>query len=198
MSSLFGAMAGAAANAMEGAAIGRAIGNANDRADHAENQAELWYNHAKKLEAIVENIKLQLKNSESSRADLAAKLEASENELKDYKKLAGQAVDILNGNMTANVNYGREIKKRLRQMEKALQHSSADTASITFMLNTYKELFGDFSELLANGNITQETKDRAEEVWNAFMTGGKLTDSKPIQDLIDQAPMPEKTIRVII
>lgn len=198
MSSLFGAMAGAAANAMEGAAIGRAIGGANDRAAHAENQADVWYEHSQKLEALVDKLRIQLKNSEASRVDLAAKLEAAEKELVRFRGVAQDAVSQAGDNLHENVKYGREIKKRLRQMEKALQHSSADTVSVNFMLNTYKELFGDFSELLANGNITQETKDRAETVWKAFMSGEKLTASQPIQDIIDQAPMPDKTLRVII
>jgi hypothetical protein len=196
MTSLFGAMAGAAANAMEGAAIGRAIGGANDRAAHAENQADVWYEHSQKLEALVDKLRIQLKNSEASRVDLAAKLEAAEKELVRFKGVAQDALGNTKDSLMQNVEYGKEIKKRLRQMEKALQHSSADTASVTFMLNTYKELFGDFSELLANGNISEETKDRAETVWKAFMNGEKLTDSKPIQDIIDQAPMPEKTAKV--
>jgi septal ring factor EnvC (AmiA/AmiB activator) len=198
MSSLFGAMAGAAANAMEGAAIGRAIGGANDRAAHAENQADVWYEHSQKLEALVDNLRVQLKTSENSRLDLAKKLAAAEQELSKFKVVAKEAFDQTTEGLDANVKYGREIKKRLRQMEKALQHSSADTVSVNFMLNTYKDLFGDFSELLANGNITQETKDRAETVWKAFMSGEKLTASQPVQDIIDQAPMPEKKPGVII
>lgn len=193
MSSLFGSMAGAAANAMQGAAIGRAIGGANDRADHATNQANLWYDHAKQLEAEVDSLKLKLKSAKESGVDLATKLQAAEKELVRLKDMAGGVIDEKSLSLAMNIKYGKEIKKRLIQMEKGLQHSSADRVSITFMLSTYKELFGDFSTLLNEGAISLETKEKAESVWTAFMNGDKLTDSKPIQDLIDLAPMPEKT-----
>jgi predicted RNase H-like nuclease (RuvC/YqgF family) len=198
MTSLFGSMVGAAANAIEGAAIGRAIGGANQRANQAEGQTELWYDHAKKIEVMVLDLREKLKNSERSRNELSTKLEAAEKQLARFKGVVADAQDKMMSNVCENINYGREIKKRLRQMEKGLQHSSADAASLNYVLGVYKELFGDFSVLSSNGTISPEAKDTAEKVWTSFMNGEKLTDNKAIQEIIDLAPMPMKTPAVII
>jgi predicted nucleic acid-binding Zn-ribbon protein len=192
MSSLFGAAMGASLNAMEGAAIGRAIGGANSRADHAENQAQVWYEHAQKLDAQINQLKYDLNISRQTQAQLADKLAVATKALDKLRTDAMAVVADGDKMLLVNTRYGSEIKARLRQMEKALQHSSADRASVTYMLNVYKELFGDFSMLSANGSISQETKEKAEAVWSTYMNGSTLTDSQPIQDIIDKAPMPVK------
>lgn len=97
-----------------------------------------------------------------------------------------------------NVRYGQQIKKRLGQIEKGLQHSSADTAALTYVLGVYKDLFGDFSMLGSESVLPAGTKEKAEAIWTSFMNGEKLTDSKTVQSLIDQAHMPEKGSRVHI
>jgi hypothetical protein len=196
--SLFGSMAGAAANAMEGHAIGQAIGSANQRANHAEHQLDLWYNHAKKLEVMVDNLRDELKNSNTARSNLSAKLEAAEKELAEEIASTLRVMDNKANVLLENVVYGKKIKSRMIQLEKGLQHSSCDRASATHMLKIYQGLFGDLSTLLANGSISLETKEKAEAVWNEFRSTGKVTDSPEIQALLDEAPMPLKVHRIHI
>lgn len=198
MSSLFGSMAGATANAMEGAAIGRAIGNANDRAEHAEAQLDLWYKHAKMLEGKVLGLQEQLRLSEAANVKLAQQLASKEHELVDFKKVAKGAFRNASAGWAENADYAKKVKERLSQMQSGLKQSSADVASLSFMLNLYTELFGDFSQLLSKGSIDDATKAAAEAVWLTFMQGDKLTNNPEIQQLIDQAPMPMKTSRVTI
>jgi chromosome segregation ATPase len=197
MSSLFNSMAGAATKAMEGAALGHAIGSANDRADHAENQLDIWYKHAKMLEVKVLELEAKLQSSEKERNSLAQQLSAKEKQFEKFKGIATNAMNDQTSALSQNTDYGREIKKRLNQIQKGLQHSSADVESLTFMLKVYQDLFGDFSQLLSKGSIDEGTKVAAEAVWSAFMQGDKLTNNPEIQKLIDQAPMPMKTPRVI-
>jgi hypothetical protein len=197
MSSLFGSMGGAAANAMEGYAIGQAIGGANARANHSANQAQLWYEQSEKLEALIVSLRKRLKDSEDGRDEFAEQLRVAEKNLSDEKASAGLTEFKEGIKLTANTVYGRKISWRLAQMEKALQHSSADKAAVNVILNVYKDIFGDFSTLVSNGTIPPDAMKKAEEVWTNFMACGKLTESKPIQDLIDQAPMPIKTPNVL-
>lgn len=197
MSSLFGSMASAAANAMEGAAIGRAIGNANDRAAHAENQAELWYDHAKKAEATANDIWYKLQAMKKSKTDVETQLESVQAELDRVRKIARNfslQQDEIKQWAQENFEYKTKVELRLSQVEKALHQSSAEKAALATMLEAYINLV---NKLGANDVLPPDLQVRAANVFADFMGGDKLVDEKHIQDIIDKAPMPQMTIRSI-
>lgn len=196
MSSLFGSMIGAAVNGMEGAAIGRAIGNANDRAAHAENQAELWYDHAKMAEATANDIWYKLQAMKKSKTDVEKQLESVHDELDRFRKIArdlGIQQEAMRQLNRENFEYAIKIKLRLTQVEKALQQSSAEKASLATMLDAYINLV---QKLGVNDELPPDLQKRIESVHTDFMERGNLVDEKHLQDIIDQAPMPVKTDRI--
>jgi seryl-tRNA synthetase len=188
MTTLNESIAGAIGNAMHGAVLGQTIGRAKQDAQDGWASANAWRDHAKMLEKKVDNLEAQLRVVNQQLAN-------KQNELNEYQAMAGRVIEKGNLQLIHNIEYGQAIKARLRQMEKALQHSSCDKESMRFMIGAYQKLVTQIDE---SGNFRAEVKTKADQIWETYMSGGKLTEDKDIQEMIDKTPMPTKLNDVMI
>ena len=88
----------------------------------------------------------------------------------------------------ANEAYGKQFSFRLRQMEKALQYSSADKEGLRSILKVYEEMI---ERLKLTDELPDDLKKKAETVRDKFMNGENLTADDDVQAIIDEAPVPK-------
>ena len=118
--------------------------------------------------------------------ELAAKFDQSRKNLSDSEKSHNRTGDSLD----TNIAYGKQVKHRLRQMEKALKYSSADTEALKAILKPYEDLV---ARLNLNIELPQDLREKADLVWANFNNGIILTSNELVQNIIDEAPQPKAT-----
>lgn len=190
--SLGGAIARAMGDAAHGAAVGAAIGRANDDAQEESDRADGWMVYAKKLERKITVLESNLKTALVRADSLTLQLSQLNNALlvktKEYdeeKKQGEAGIEYLKINRV----YGNRIKGRLVQMEKALEHSSADKQSVSFILDIYKKVVEQFN---LQGEIPSDLREKADAIYEKFMSGEKLTQDDGVQKILDAFPMPAR------
>ena len=87
-----------------------------------------------------------------------------------------------------HIVYGKQVKHRLRQMEKALKYSSANTEALKAILKPYEDLV---ARLNLNVELPEDLRAKADLVWENFNNGTILTVDESVQKIIDEAPMPK-------
>ena len=177
------------------AILGKAIGDANGTAHLAIERADQWHFYSRQLEAQVNGLKTQLIAAREERNELATKQQKTEKELLLYMTAAREITKNSSDALQKNLEYGRAIQFRLRQVEKAFQHSSADTTSLKFLLGTYKELVDRFN---LHGELPLDLQQKTEAIYQAFVSSGKLTSDANLQKMIDGAPLPKRGPKVIL
>lgn len=209
MSSLAGSLASAMGNAMHGAMLGEAIGRANQEADEAHNRADAasrqaaaasleakrWRLYAQSLQEQIDSVEISFQDMNKIAAKGEVQIEQQALRIKQLTEQLDQVTKKLNYNnelsaleIEDNVKYGKGIKYRLRQIEKALQHSSADKLAMMTLLEPYKAIVERFN---LQGHLPADLKEKADAVRKSFMEGKSLVDDPNLAALIEQAPMPK-------
>lgn len=174
-------------DAAEGAALGKMLGDANRTVHLAVERANQSHAYSQQLEAQVNALTAQLRRAQADRKDLAERLQAAEAELARFKALAQRVNSSTMQGLGENLEYGRAIQHRLRQVEKALQHSSGDKDALRALLEPYKALVDRFN---LHGELPADMQEKAEGIYKAFMAGQSLTSDPNIQKMLDAAPLP--------
>ena len=189
-SSLTGAIGRAMGEAAHGAVLGHTIVRMKDEIDDTIGLANRWAAYAGGLEREIVLLKSDIKSMELHRREQLEEITGLKLQLValgEKHQVAQDNREMNNEIAVANQIYGKQIKNRLRQMEKALQHSSADKASMRALLQPYEDLV---KRLNLEGELPPDLRLRAETLWNNFNNGDNLTDDPEIQKIIDEAPVP--------
>lgn len=184
--SLGGSIGSAMLQAAHGAMLGKAIGNLNEEAEASYQNVLKWAEHAKSVENKIAVLKTRLSDEIAENAKISQLIDAERNKidgLKSLNKTLGEAVYAFYAEVGEIHEEIPIVRTRIRQLEKALQHSSADQASLHAVLKPYTELVEAYN---LTGQLPQDLKEKAEKVWDAFYSGGQLTADPKIQEILDK------------
>lgn len=181
-------------DAAHDAILGHAIGEADATAHLAIHRANQWRQRSEELQADLNVALAQLHETRADRDAMEVRLATTEAELVRVKRSGEVVIQNYSEGLNDHLEYGRAIQKRLRQVEKALQHSSADKTALKALLDPYKELVARFK---LDGELPADMRQRADTLWNAFMSGGQLTEDAKIQEIVDQAPLPAPGLNIL-
>lgn len=183
---LGGSIGGAVLQAAHGAMLGKAIGNLNGEAEIAYQNVMRWAEHARSLEEKLANLKSRLQIEAENNAALSKEVEAARLTLEkatDYRRIYYKAQESAHDQAASILKEIPIVRTRIRQLEKALQHSSADQASLHAVIKPYTELVDAYN---LTGQLPQDLKEKASKVWDAFYSGGQLTADPKIQEMLDK------------
>lgn len=205
----------AMANAVKGAMIGQAIGSMQDEINHLNNEIAIHIQtiqiqngyidkRDEKIESLTrENTALRDALGQSNKINENLKdklkeasimLDAYEKKLKAVNKTMNFMADIGKKELVTIENTKKYIKNlhaRIASAEKALRYSSADSESLSILLNFYKCIMEKYN---LETDLTPEIQKQIDSVQDAYMNGEKLTDNPNIKEILDSAPMPERPL----
>lgn len=187
-------------DAVYGAGLGQALGRSRDNANDASQNAHAWRAYGLQKQAQANDLEIKVMMEEKHVEHLETDLQTLTGKTKTLGETAlaleqrypniARANWSLDKARDLNVQYGKKARYRLEQMQKALQHSSADVVSIKAFHEPYKLLVEKME--LANA-LPADMEKKAEEIWDKFMSGDKLTDSREIMEIIEKSNFSDKT-----
>ena len=189
--SMMGAIGQAMGNAAQGAMLGYTIGQLRDEASNAIALANGWHDYAKRLERQVSQLQGTVQSlAGTAKEKIAEVADLKLERIRTNEKLAKSQLNKQFNSATSDANqaYGKQFKFRLRQMEKALKHSSGDKEAMRSILKVYEEVI---ERLNLTGELPDDLKKTAESIREKFMNGENLTADDDVQAIIDEAPVPK-------
>ena len=189
--SMMGAIGQAMGNAAQGAMLGYTIGQLRDEASNAIALANGWHDYAKRLELQVSQLQGTVQSlAGTAKEKIAEVADLKLERIRTNEKLAKSQLNKQFNSATSDANqaYGKQFKFRLRQMEKALKHSSGDKEAMRSILKVYEEVI---ERLNLTGELPDDLKKTAESIREKFMNGENLTADDDVQAIIDEAPVPK-------
>lgn len=179
-SSLGGSIAGAMAQAAQAAAVNESFNSARSSIAENNEKAHGWAAYCAQLEEQA----VKLSNAISREIAIRSELNAQLNQLKIDAHRSSKLIDTSSAIDALNEDKERvaRLKKRLRQLEKALQHSSADHESLKVVFDSHKQIV----EKMQLGELLPENLvEIADKAWSEFMGGEKLVINSAIEKSID-------------
>lgn len=179
-SSLGGSIAGAMAQAAQAAAVNESFHSARSSIAENNEKAHGWAAYCAQLEEKSAEVSALIAHEGKVRVALSLQLEAINSEISSISELISKK-SMIEVRDTSKVRIDN-LNKRLRQLEKALQHSSADHESLKFVFDSHKVIV---EKMDLGEKLPDDLMKIAENAWFEFMGGGRLSINPKIERSID-------------